>query len=506
MYLQEPFVQRQGMHSPERKDFMDRFPHHSSYIDCIDAFCGCGGSSQALDDEGIEVIYALNHNELSLASHAANFPKTNHDQCDISRTDPRRYRRTRWAWFSPSCVYHTRSRGKKIVQQRMTSLWDEEETLLDDPEADRSRATMQDVIRFAAVHFYDFLFVENVIEVVYWQHFRAWEQELRALDYDFQYVFFNSMFSLVNPPPQSRNRWYAVAWKRWLPRPHLDFRPEAPCPRCDNIVGAVQSWKHLERQWGIYGKHGQYVYCCPRCAREVAPFYTPAATAIDWSLPMTRIGDRKTVGMRELKPTTIERIKNGLARYCSSPQTAVPLLLETCRTQGQGAIRPVTEPALTQTTAQSMGLVSPFLVNLSRTQDSGHYTTLVAQATSTQTTQQDKALVVPQLGPDNSFLLTYYGHPLLHSMQEPVPTVTSHDRHAVVSHLPACGAGDVPRVDDCYFRMIAAEETKRIMGFREKYIVLGNQRQQVYQCGQAVTPGAARMLIRAVKEAASKVA
>ncbi len=207
---------------------------------------------------------------------------------------------------------------------------------------------------------------------------------------------------------------------------------------------------------------------------------------------MTRIGDRKVLGMRELKATTIERIKKGLERYCPSSEMAVPMLLETCRTQGQGVIRPVTEPALTQTTAQAMGLVSPFPP--------------LKEAAATQTTQQDKALVVPQPGPDHSFLLTYYGHPLLHSMREPVPTVTSHDRHALISHLPTSGEGDATGVEDCYFRMITAEETKRIMGFREKYIVLGNQRQQVYQCGQAVTPPVARMLIRAVKEAASRAA
>jgi len=480
------------------------YTHFASYIDCIDAFCGCGGSSQALEDEDIEVVYALNHDELSLASHAANFPGTKHDKVDISLTDPRRYRRTRWAWFSPSCVHHTRSRGKKILHQPMTTLWDEEAALLEDPEADRSRATMQDVIRFAAVHSYEYLYVENVWEVTHWRHFQAWERELKALDYHIQYIYFNSQFAPSPCVPQSRDRWYAVCWKSWMPGPDLDFRPEAYCLHCDLVVDSVQCWKNQLKRKGIYGKYGQYVYRCSQCQQEVVPFYTPALAAIDWSLPMTRIGDRKARGMRELKETTIERIKKGLELYCQPPEMATPLLLETCRTHGQGVVRPVSEAAPTQTTAQSLGLVAPpFVVNLSRTHQGsgGHYTYSLDQAMPTQTTQQDKALVVPDPGPDNSFLLTYYGKPLLHSMREPVPTITSHDRHAVISHRTTTATQGIPNIEDCYFRMITPGEVKTIMGFREEYIVLGNNRQQVSQCGQAVTPPVARMMIRAVKKA-----
>jgi DNA (cytosine-5)-methyltransferase 1 len=455
---------------------MSLFTPYASYIDCLDGFCGCGGSSQALMDEGIEVLYALNHDELSLSSHEANFPHATHVKCDISQTDPSRYKRTRWGWFSPSCVHHTKSRGKKIINRKLTTLWGEETALLEDPEADRSRATMQDVIRFASVHEYEYLFVENVWEVTYWEHFKAWERELKALDYDICYIYFNSMFSprsIGMQPPQSRDRWYAVCWKRWMPAPDLDFRPEAFCQSCEQVVGAVQSWKNLARQRGTYGERGQYVYNCPRCAKRVVPFYTPAMSAIDWSLPMTRIGDREALRMRALKPKTLERIQMGLARYCQSPEAAVPMMLETCRTAGKGVIRPVTEAAPTQTTAQSIGLVAPFLVDLSRTNSAGHYTYALQRAMPTQTTQQDKALVVPS--PDNSFLFTYYGRPLLHAMSDPVPTITTIDRHALVSHPAPVLAG--PRVEDCYFRMLSAEEVKGIMGFRKDYIVKGNQRQ-----------------------------
>jgi DNA (cytosine-5)-methyltransferase 1 len=92
-----------------------------------------------------------------------------------------------------------------------------------------------------------------------------------------------------------------------------------------------------------------------------------------------------------------------------------------------------------------------------------------------------------------AFLLSYYGNAIYRSVNEPVGTCTSRDRHALVS-MPS---SPYPEVEDCGFRMLTMNEVKRAMGFTEDYtIVCSSQREGVRQCGLAVTPAAAYELVR----------
>ena len=54
------------------------------------------------------------------------------------------------------------------------------------------------------------------------------------------------------------------------------------------------------------------------------------------------------------------------------------------------------------------------------------------------------------------------------------------------------------QVDDVMFRMLEPSEVKGAMAFPPEYRILGNRREQVRMCGNAVTPPAARDLITAV--------
>lgn len=50
-------------------------------------------------------------------------------------------------------------------------------------------------------------------------------------------------------------------------------------------------------------------------------------------------------------------------------------------------------------------------------------------------------------------------------------------------------------IDDCGFRMLEPHEIKAAMAFPSEYVITGNKREQVKQCGNAVTPPIARMLL-----------
>ena len=288
-------------------------------LDATDMFSGAGGSSLGLESVRcpacarslIRVTQALNHWDLAVEAHNANFPHADHDVHDVQEIPASRFRRTRLLWASPDCTHHAYCRGPKAGS----------------PEALRSRSTFNDVVRFTEYHRYDAVIVENVIEARLWcdvrghkakcscgSSFNRWHKAMRALGYESRIVYFNSQFAL--PTPQSRDRMYVVFWRKGLRTPNLDFRPAAWCSGCETVVRAVQAWKPASRgslrtqpgmhEWGRYGS--QYVYACPHCFQPAAPAVTGAKTILDWSLPMHRIGDRPKA------PNTRERIRGGLIR------------------------------------------------------------------------------------------------------------------------------------------------------------------------------------------------
>ena len=441
----------------------------SSSLTVTDQFCGAGGSSLGATAAGAQVVLAMNHWKLAVETHNTNFPHTLHDCVDISACDPRRYPRTDILITSPECTAHSQAKGQKRKQQAQMHLW---EIPTIDPVAERSRATMLDVPRFAEYHQYECIIVENVVEARDWILFDEWLLMMQKLGYTWEIVYFNSMFA--HPTPQSRDRMYVVFWKRGNPAPNLRFTPTAWCAHCSKDVASVQSWKNPLKKSGRYGK--QYVYRCPDCAGVVVPYYYAAMNAINWQLPIQRISERA----KPLKPKTLRRIQLGIDRFASSP-----VLIELAHGSAtSGMVHSALAAYSTQTTAQSIGLASPFILGLDHMQASGNYAHSVVQPWSTQTGRQDKALVVPYLvdftGQEprarsvadplatvvaggnhhgvvvsppvsSSFLVSYYGQDAVRSTLDPLGTLTTVDRHALVTSEQPC-------IEDCYFRMLQPAE------------------------------------------------
>ena len=89
------------------------------------------------------------------------------------------------------------------------------------------------------------------------------------------------------------------------------------------------------------------------------------------------------------------------------------------------------------------------------------------------------------------FLIQYYsGSDSTSPLNKPIPTISTHDRHALVE--PALESD----IEDCGFRMFQPHEVKDGMGFKNEYVLLGNSRQQVKLAGNAVTPPVAEWLFR----------
>lgn len=497
----------------------------TSGYDTTDLFCGAGGSGVGAAAAGVELVMAANHSPIAIETHAHNFPRTEHDCADISQVNPRRYRRTRFLWASPECTNHSSARGK--AHQSQLDLFTEP-----DLTAERSRATMWDVVRFTEWHRYDVVIVENVVEVANWELWSAWVAAMKAMGYQHHVVSLNSMHAAgehAPRAPQSRDRVYVVFVRDGIPMPDLAPHPESWCARCELVVGGVQWWKN-GRQVGRY--HAQYLYRCPTCHDVVEPLVLPAAAIIDWDLPGQRVGDRD----RPLSPKTMARIEAGLRRYAMVPQV-VPAG-GTWNTESH----PVTSPLRARTTRETDGLLVPLegrsgvealpsWVPL-RTQTTRHQTGLVVPYYRNGTAQTTDRPLPTQSTVDRfglAFLAQLRGGGCLaeggvRGVDEPLATVTaSGNHHMLVRHNGSRGDGgylstpvsepartitttghqslvgwqdEPPLVEDCTFRMMAVREIQGAMAFTPTYVIKGNKRQQVNQLGNAVTPPASEWLYR----------
>jgi DNA (cytosine-5)-methyltransferase 1 len=326
-----------------------------------DLFCGAGGSSIGAEVAGATLRLGLNHWDRAIETHATNFQHADHDCEDVSSLTTaqiRRYPDSDILLASPECTNHSLAKGSRRRKPQRPSLFDDGPA--GDDEQDRSRATMWDVVRFAEQKLlkgreYKAIVVENVVDAFNWGYdddgglFDSWLMAMRALGYEHEIVWLNSMF--CPPTPQSRDRMYVVFWRKGIKAPNLRFEPPGWCPACEAIVIGRQSFKRQRRgrNWGRYGP--QYLYRCPDCAGAILPGAFPAATAIDWALPAQLIGER----VRPLAEATRERIRRGLERLANEP-FAIRLLQS-------GNPKPLTLPLVTLTQRHDMAMVMPVAGN-----------------------------------------------------------------------------------------------------------------------------------------------
>lgn len=475
-------------------------------ITVTDLFAGAGGSSTgAMQVPGVHVRIAANHWQTALDIHNANHQDTDHANVDLHEERPSYFPRTDILWASPECTKWSQANGAKLPAI--------DEGLFEDPLSDdvkqRSRLLMFDVLRFIDHHRYRLVIVENVVDIATQAKYRTawdvWRQELRALGYAFRVLSLNSMHaSLYGPPaPQSRDRIYIVAWPEHELAPNLDrvVSPPAHCDTCDVDIRAVQSFK----KGRTVGRYRQaYVYCCPRCGGIVEPYWMPAATAIDWTIPGERIGDRD----KPLAEKTLARIAAGIARYwgpltleaggnqydSADPKhrnhgdpdaymrawpTTDPLkALHTTPTKALAVpvegrdgkdSAPVDVPLRTQTTRAETALaVDPLIVEMYGTSTArpvteaagtftagGNHHGLAHRPFVTQFRDRDDRNLDPAVDPlrtivadgaSHGLVMEYYSRDdAMHTVSEPLMTVTTEPRHALVTRHYGSKGGDPAR-------------------------------------------------------------
>lgn len=462
----------------------------------IDLFAGGGGASTGIEQAiGRHVDVAVNHDPQAVSLHQANHPQTRHFVSDVFEVDPLAVTEGRavgMLWASPDCKHFSKAKGGKPVSKKIRGLaWV--------------------VVKWAKAVRPRVIFLENVEEFQTWgplgddgrpcpqrkgTTFQRWKRQLENLGYTIEH---RELRACDYGAPTIRKRLFLVA-------------------RCD---GQPIVWPE------------------PTHGPGLKPYRT-AADCIDWTIPAPSIFERD----RPLAEATQRRIAHGIKRYVlDNPKPFIVRIGHTGHGDG-GKTRPITEPISTITSKAEHLLASPTLIQTGYGERAGQAPRVpglhkplgtcvdgqkhalvaaylakhfggepqdgktcasMARPAPTVTARDHSALVTATLSEGahhaevRALLLKYYGTDQDPRLEDPLHTVTTKDRFAVVTVH-----GQEYVVADIGMRMLQPRELYRAQGFPDTYIIDRGadgrdlpKDAQVRMCGNSVCPPLSRALVAA---------
>lgn len=356
-----------------------------------DLLCGAGGSStgakNALEAMGYEmVLTALNHWDKAIATHSKNHPGARHFLQDVSAARPAEIvpeGKLDLLLASPTCTHHSRARGGK-------------------PTSDQKRSDPWHIITWLTELRVKRMIIENVPEFTEWgpvnantgkplksrkgEYFRSWVRAIEGLGYKVDWRIINCA---DHGDATTRVRFFLMA-------------------RND---GKKIFWPAPE-----YSKHG-----VADMFGNGGKKWRAARTCIDWSHKGQSIFMRK----RPLAEKTMARIMAGAERY-NWPEPYLVILR-----QNMGA-RSVDEPLPTITAGgRHIALAETSVEPFTLSQASGGTARDTGEPVQTICAAGAVSLVEGASAP---FILPQHSQGALRTkhVDEPVPTITTIARHAVV--------------------------------------------------------------------------
>ena len=502
----------------------------------VDLFAGGGGASTGIELAiGRPVDIAVNHDPEAVSLHQANHPQTRHFVSDVFEVDPRAVtggQRIGLLWASPDCTFHSKARGGK-------------------PHRDRNKARRRRGLAGVVTKWVRALkptgqhprvvLLENVEEFQHWgpllddgtpcpdrrgRSFERWVAELRNLGYA---VEWRELRACDFGAPTIRKRLFVIA-------------------RCD---GAPIVWPAPTHADPKQAK-----------ALGLKPWRT-AAECIDWSIPCPSIFDRERpladATLRRIAHGVMRYVVNaaepyvvrigqtghgdsGKVRSIHQPLTTVttkaehclvsPTLVQTGYGERKGqAPRSLDlhKPLGTVVGGQKHALVAAFLAKhyggvvghgleqpLGTVTTVDHHSLVAAHITKFRTGSVGSGMAEPlhtvtaggtparpstgtTMGVVSAFLSAYYGSDQDTPLDDPMHTVTTKPRFALVM------VDGVPHaIADIGMRMLQPRELYNAQGFPANYIIERgadgrhlSKAAQVRMCGNSVSPAMSAALTRA---------
>ena len=456
----------------------------------VDNFAGGGGASNGSEAAiGRRVDIATTNDPAAIAMHKANHPGTKHYCEDVWEVDPIEAcagQPVALAWFSPDCKHFSRAKGGKPVDNNIRGLaWVS--------------------IKWALTVRPRVIMLENVPEIQTWGPLGRDNKPIKSRSGE----TFNGFISILSHGlPKSH-----PAFSECCEALGIDMNSEDADILSRGLGYNVEFKEMTSCDFGAPTSRTRF-YMVARCDEK--PIIWPEAThgerdsidvsngikephrsiaeCIDWTNPGTSIFDRE----KPLCEKTIQRIAKGFKKFILDEPDPymvdnkyLPYLIQYHSETRDGEVRgqKVTDPIMTLDTSNRYALIMPYIVTLRNNmvgQD-------VREPLGTITAGGSHHMAV------YAYLIKYYGSIEACSVAEPLDTITTKDRFALVTVREKDYA-----VADIFMRFLTPRELFNATGFPENYIIDhdcdGNaysRAKQVARCGNAVTPPVATALVRA---------
>lgn len=437
----------------------------------IDLFCGAGGTSTGVNEARLhgeqcaKVIACVNHDPNAIASHAANHPDALHFIEDIRTLNLTPLMKHIKAcreeypqalivlWASLECTNFSKAKGGQ-------------------PRDADSRTLAEHLYRYIDTIRPDFIQIENVEEFMSWgpldkngrpmskdrgRDYVRWVKNVKSYGYNYDYRLLNSADFGART---SRKRYFGMFAKKGLP---IVF-PEPTHSR--HPTGNLKRWQ------------------------SVRPV-----------LDLEDIGRSIFTRKKPLAEKTLMRIYAGLIRFVAGGKDAFLVKFNSMNQRGKYVPPSIDEPCPTVAVQNRLGVVhvaflskqfsgSPYDKNISLEDPAGTITCVDHHALA-----------------NARFLTSFYGNGGCRDIDSPAPTVPTKDKFALVNpqfiDMKYCIGAEIYETDspmtvkikgfmamygivDIYMRMLKVVELKRIQGFPDEYVLLGNQSEQKKFIGNAV--------------------
>lgn len=437
----------------------------------VDLFAGGGGASVALE-QALQrpVDIAINHDADAVGMHAANHPLTRHHTVDVWETDPRTEcgrHPVGWLHASPDCTHFSQAKGGQ-------------------PRSRATRSLSWVVIRWAGTVRPRIISLENVRQILQWGPLVAKRDKAtgRVITLD------------MIPCPDTGRMIHRIAApgervpieRQWLvPDKRRAGRTWRRFVGLLRGMGYVVEWDRLTACDYGAGTSRERLFLLAR--RDAAPIHWPAPThgpgrahphvtaadSIDWSIPCPSIFDRK----KPLADATLRRIARGVQRHVID--AAEPFFITEFANASRAATWSAEEPLRTQCAGVKGGhfaVVAAFFAQANGGGPNGNPAPArscrqpLSSITASGSQQQ---LVTCTLSPEAeagalrvaALLINYYGNGTALDPRDPLPTITTRDRLALVTVLVQ---GTPHVIIDIGLRMLRPPELYRSQGFPPGYI------------------------------------